>query len=376
MPRRHAVQRTQSGSREHSRAEEQAPLSLLRDAELAVRLDEIEEARRLLAALLRRPDAEDLRPRILTALGHVGLREGRPAAAAWLYRSVLSEGEVGAAAEAAEGLTHALLAMGRPRRTIEAIQELPPAVSAATAGRLAATHAAALIELDAHAAAEHVLDCGLHDARERNDVNTHARLLRLRARSLWVRARLPEAHRWARRAVDALVCGEDAYSLAEAKMTLAAIEVDRGRAERALALLGEAESVLRAGGTWIEVARVKLEQARALAAIDAPAAARLACSVAHELRDVHPPGEARALGLLAELAEKDGDNRDAEALYRQAIAAAEREPTRHTLAAYRSLARFYRRTGRLADGIHQLEIALDVQDKLAPTSAVRLALNR
>jgi tetratricopeptide (TPR) repeat protein len=376
MQRRHVAQRAQTGSRRHVRTDEQTPLSLLRDAELAVRLDAVDEARRLLTALLDRSDSEGLRPRVLTALGHVALREGRPAAAARLYQSVLSANGTAGSVEAAEGLTHTLLAMGRPRRAIGAIRKLPPAVSAAMAGSLAATHAAALIELDAHAAAERVLARGLRDARERNDVTTHARLLTLRARSLWVRARLPEAQRWALRAVDALADGEDRYSLAEAKVTLAAIAVDRGRAEHALALLDDAESVLRSDGTWIDLAHVKLEQARALAAIGEPAAGRLAWAVAHELRHVHPPGEARSLGLLAELAEKDGDNLRAETLYRRALGAVEREPTRHTVAAYRSLARFYCRTGRVAEGVGLLELALDVQDRLAPTSAMGAGAGR
>jgi tetratricopeptide (TPR) repeat protein len=137
----------------------------------------------------------------------------------------------------------------------------------------------------------------------------------VRARLYWTQSRLhaernePEpAARYARAALEVLRTIEDTYRTGRAHQLLAHIELNRGRVEEALGTLEEGRPLLEAAGSPVERAQYRLEEARALAKLGRKEeAAALAMQISGIIVDAHPEDAARSYATLAEVYEEMED---------------------------------------------------------------------
>jgi tetratricopeptide (TPR) repeat protein len=227
----------------------------------------------------------------------------------------------------------------------------------------------ALTESGDLGAAERVVTGALVAGRDVSDPYARARLFWSQSRLLAEQGNPGAAERYARRTLETLRVTEDTYAVAHALQTLAHIYLDLGRGVEALALLDEGAPLIEASATRPEIARYRLEQARALAALGRnDQAAEIASSVAEQLSDVMPISRGHAYLLLAELFRDLGDIARAESMYELAIEAVEAQPpSKHLTAAYRGLADIQKKQGRRDEALELLERALSVQERIGLT---------
>jgi tetratricopeptide (TPR) repeat protein len=181
------------------------------------------------------------------------------------------------------------------------------------------------------------------------------------ARLYWSQSRLhamrnePEsAARLARRALELLEATEHTQYLAKAYHLVAFAELDRGRAEEALELLGRGRALLGAQPTVQDVATFEIEEARARASLgQLEEAASLAMATAARFRDGHPLDVGRSFGELAAIFEEIGDRGRARELYELAVEMLERQPNRY-------LAEVYARYGDLLESEGHEREALEI----------------
>jgi tetratricopeptide (TPR) repeat protein len=137
----------------------------------------------------------------------------------------------------------------------------------------------------------------------------------VRARLYWTQSRLhaernePErAARYARAALEVLRTIKDTYRTGRAHQLLAHIDLDRGRIEEALGILEEGWPLLEAAGSPVERAQYRLEEARALAKLGRKEeAAALAMQISRIIADAHPEDAARSYATLAQVYEEMED---------------------------------------------------------------------
>lgn len=184
------------------------------------------------------------------------------------------------------------------------------------------------------------------------------------ARIYWSQSRLhalqqhaATASRYARAALELLEQTEHSYYRSKAHHLMAFVELDQGHAEEALELLRRGRLLLGREGNRHDLAQFQLEEARALAMLGRlEESASLAMSVASELRDGHPLDLGRGYGSLAETFQELGETARAKELYELAIELLEREPNRY-------LAGVYSRYGEILEAAGQDKEALAIYRK-------------
>jgi len=343
----------------------------LQEADLALRLDDLTEARRLYELALA--DAQEVadRSEALAGLGQLAYREGNPRRAIELLEQAIEVAGVDVVKRPAiaETLSRAYAELGEP---VQAVALLARCVEEYRGGddlllyiRFASLLGYALTDSGDPAAAEIVVAQALAASRDVVDPYARARLYWSQARLLGVQGNLSAAERYARKTLETLRVTEDTYAIAHALETLARIYIDLGRTVEALDLLTEGEALITSSGTPAEVSRYRLERARALAAIgQTEEAAALAMMIAGELADVQPVSRGRAYAVLADLYRQLDDPTRAQELYELAIEClAAQSPTRYLVSAYRGLAEVVKAQGRRDDALELLERALAVQEQ-------------
>jgi tetratricopeptide (TPR) repeat protein len=301
--------------------EEPDPLA---EAEAALRFDSLEEAARLYSRAAT--EAADAR---LRARGRAGL--GQIA-----FRNDDAEGalvELEAARELDPSLEEDDSFADTLGRVYARVGELETAV-ALFRRRLAAARDArsslgtlrfsvllanALIDLSAYAEASHVLGEALSEHPDDDPVSL--------ARLYWSQSRLHAAKqehgaaaRYARKALRLLEATEFTQYRSRAHHLLAYVEIDRGNPERALELLEKARELAQRDGTPYDVAKLDLEQARALAKLGEPErAAPLLNRAAAELAHHNPLDLGRCYAELAAVCADTGSPERAIELYELAL---------------------------------------------------------
>jgi transcriptional regulator with XRE-family HTH domain len=346
-----------------------AEASVLFDAELALRLNDLAGARRLYEEALAEAIAAPERARALAGLGQVALHEGKPRDAAELLEAAIEAGDLDPVEHPtiAESLARAYGAAGELSPAIALLQrcldtyETSPDVLQYV--RFAAMMGYALTDSGDLGGAERVVAKALAVGRDVADPYARARLYWSQSRLLAEQGQPAAAERYARKTLETLRATEDNYAIAHAIETLAHICLDLGRADDALELLDEGEGLIEAAGSAAEVAHYRLERARALAGLGKrEEAASLAMAIAGRLGDVQPVSRGRAYFLLAELFKDLDDLARARELYELAIACAEEQaPSKHLIAAYRGLAELLKLEGRRDEALDLLERALNAQ---------------
>jgi tetratricopeptide (TPR) repeat protein len=343
------------------------------DAELALRLGDVDGAEKLFDDALRRAASPAERGSALAGLGQVAFRKGEPAEAITrleeaLEVSGLRESDSPELADTL-GRAYAMVdelesAIGVFERCLEGAEERGDAIETI---QFAVLLAYALIDNGNFGRAEELLGRALSLGRGFDNPSVQAHLY-------WSQSRLhaerdePEiAARYARRALGILRATEDTYRIARAHQLLAHIELDRGEPEEALRVLKEGWPLLEHTGNPLERAQYRLEEARALAKLgEREDAAALAMQISGVISSAHPEDAARSYSVLASVYEDLGDSSRARELYELAAEMLQpRNPSRDLIHIFARLADLAESEGRKDEAFEYLKKAVGMQKAVA-----------
>lgn len=338
------------------------------DAEVALRLAEVDVARELYAQALANAVTPGERGRALAGLGQLAFRDGDVAEATRL----LEEGLELLPETSEERWSH-LDTLGRAYATAgqfeEAIAIYERALAAADERqeqveqvRFAVVLANALIDAGSFARAEEVLGRIMALTHDSPDPLLHARLYWSQSRLHALQGDPATGSRYARRALAIIDATEHVAYSARAHHLLACIELDRGNAEEALELLRKATELLEGEAHALVRNRIRLEEARALAVLGrADEAEAIALEAAGRFTDLDPMEAGRSYLLVASLRSERGDRARAIELFELAADLLSRVPNRFLIEAYGKLAELFEAEGRKDEALEVLKKAVQTQ---------------
>jgi len=195
----------------------------------------------------------------------------------------------------------------------------------------------------------------------------------VRAGVYWAQSRLhssqnePElASRYARMTLAILEQTEHTVYLANALLLLATLENDQGRSAEALALVEQAEPVVRAAGNRYDIGRLELERARAeLGLGNKEEAASRALGSLPLLEDTSPTNAGRGYALAASVFRELGDHAKALELYELAVDSFPAQD-RHAAEAYNAMAEIAEAAGDKDEALRYLRLALGARTAVRP----------
>lgn len=344
--------------------------SALDDAEIALRLDDTDEAARLFETALMDAGSDLERARAFEGLGQLAQRAGNPRLAVDLFEKALSlvDDDIAERPSLAEGLARSYAALGQMARSISILERCVEASESDPVQyiRFAGLLGAALTDSGSFAEAERVLARAISRGREVKDPYTRARLYWSESRLHLEQGQAELAARYAQRTLDILRATEDGYAIAHALQSLAHIYLDLRRSEEALKLLEEGGDLIRAAGTPLEITQYRIDEARALAANGRrEEAAALAMATAAELRGAELVDLGRSYALLGGIFDDLGETARAREVLELAVDLLEEEPpSRYLIQAYKRLSVLLKAQGDIEGALAVLERALGVQERV------------
>jgi tetratricopeptide (TPR) repeat protein len=345
------------------------PIELL-EAEVALRLGEIDEAERLFLAHLD-PD-DSARPAALSGLGQISFRAGRFDEAIERLQQAFDLRAKRALADpgAVDTLGRAYAATGSLDLAIALFESA--FTEANTAGapveqlRFAVLLANSLIDSGAISKAEQSLADVIRITDEIAEPVAAARLFWTQCRLHTARHEPQLASRYARRALEILERTEHEAYVGMAYHLLAIAEIDAGNEESALELLERGRSLFGDSLTPKEEAKFSIEEARALVALDRTSEAAQVAARALGVIDAISPGDrGRAYLALGDVFVAANDRNRAEMLYGQGLDLLSEHGKNHALEAGRRLADILEQRGDAAGALSVLKRAAAVAS--APT---------
>lgn len=334
------------------------------DAELAARLGNLDEARKLFQARLRPSDPAYAAA--LAGLGQIAFREERVAEAIDYLEHALKVRERSFLIDpgAVETLGRAYATAGDRESAIALFSQALEAAKAASARleelRFAVLLANALIDHGTLGDAEETLAGVIQLASELEDPLVEARLYWSQSRLHAVRSEPQLAARYARRALDILERTENDAYVAMAYHLLAFSELEAGNAEAALGLLRKGRELFGAEMSPRDEAKFALEEARALMLLRRRSQAAKAGAKALALIDWIDPGDrGRAYVTLGDLFAAVGDGKQAKGLYQRGIDLLQEYGKPYLLSAARRLADLLEADGDTAGALRVLKAATD-----------------
>lgn len=339
------------------------------DAELALRLDDHEHAREMFERLLEDAANDRERARALAGLGQIAFAAGEVDETIELLGRALElrpdepdpsvVESLGRAYAMANEFESAIALFETSLRRAEERNDQLLQV------RFAVLLANALIDSANFTRAEEILARVLVAAGEWADPIARARILWSQSRLHALQNDAAAAAKYARRALDTLEATDHSYYAARAHQLVAHIELDRGNAVEALALLERGLPLVQASGSRFEEAIFRLDEARARLQLgQRDEAASLAMATVDVLRDASPLDAGRSFGLMAEAFAELGEPARAIELYELAIEFLERSPTRYLIEVYGQLADLLEREGRKDEALELLKRGMRVQSKV------------
>lgn len=342
----------------------------LLEAELAMRLDEPEEAGRIFAKALEGAVSSEERARALAGLGQLAYRDTKPREAI----SRLEEARRVAPDHLAEhpvwadtlGRAYAMLdnmeaATAVFRESLASAEQRDDPVESV---RFAVLLANALIDTSEFAEAERLLERTVELAPNSRDPIFRARLFWSHSRLHALQNDTATAARYARRALDILDLTEHTYYAAQAHQLLAHIELDRNKPHEALELIRNGITMLAQSGTKIDHALFRLEEARALLQLgERDEAAAIALESAGQLAEASPFEAGRGYTIVAEVFEELGDRAKAREIYELAAELLSPGASRYVLEVYQKLAALLEADGQKDEALGVLKKAVAVQSQ-------------
>src|SRR5215207_2311673 len=278
----------------------------LAEAELDLRLGDIEAAEKHFSAVSGAEVSDRQRARALAGLGQIAFGRGDSNSAIEAFEQALElsprlEGDDPALADSL-GRAYAMTSQYDraaalfERRYNEAQQRQDLIQTTRFAVLLANT----LVDSGSFARAEELLGKALAQIADDGDPLTSARLWWTQSRLHTLQNEPTLAERYARLALDTLMLTEHTRYVALARQVLAHIYLDEGRADEALEVLEPARATLEASENAYDRGVIRVELARALVEVGrTDEAMPLAETAADELREVSPiDASQRALTLL------------------------------------------------------------------------------
>jgi tetratricopeptide (TPR) repeat protein len=342
----------------------------LMDAEIALRLDEPEEAEKMFREALETAANADERARALAGLGQLAFRRGNPREAI----SRLEEARrvtpddlpdhpawadtLGRAYSMLDNLEAAVAIF---RESLDAAERREDPVEVV---RFAVLLANALIDKTEFDEAEQLLERTLERAPDARDPIFRARIYWSHSRLHALQKDSATAARYARRALELLELTEHTYYAARAHQLLAHIELDRKHPGEALDLIRSGIAMLADSGTKVDHALFRLEEARALLQLgQSDEAAAIAMESAGVLSDASPFDAGRGYTVVAEVYEELGDREKARELYELAAELLAPAASRYVLEVYQRLAALLESQGQKDEALAVLKKAVTVQSE-------------
>jgi tetratricopeptide (TPR) repeat protein len=340
----------------------------LLDAEVSLRFGELEEAERLYTQVRESAQTIAIRSRALAGLGQIAFERGQPRQAIDLLEESLRAAQADPADQPAVadtlGRAYATVGDHAPairifRQALRAAEERNDSVEAIRFGVLLAN---AYIDTSDFSAAEELLAETVDRTRDSTDPLFRARIYWSQSR-LYSQKQDPErAARYARKALELLELTEHTHYAARAHQLLAHVELDRGNADEAVALLDRALPLVEAAGNKHEVALFQLEKARALVDLgQVDEAKRLAAEGTEQLKDVSSSDAGRGETLIGDIYAAAGDQASARRFYESAAGHLEPLADRYLLDVYAKLAALHEAEGRPDEALAVLKKAMALQ---------------
>jgi tetratricopeptide (TPR) repeat protein len=343
------------------------------EAEVALRLGQLDVARELYDDALARATNDGDRAAALAGLGQVAFRMGEPRRAIAYFEDALSlfgapEWQYPDLADSL-GRSYAMVgelesAIALFQRCLEDAQRRHDLVESIQFSLLLAN---CLIDSGSFGRAEELLGQALALGRDSANPSVRAHLFWSQSRLHAERDDHQIAAKYARRALEVLLLTEDTYRIARAHQLLAHIELDRGRAEEALRIVQEGWPLLERTGNAVERAQYRLEEARALAKLgQREEAAALAMQISGLIATAHPEDAARSYSVLAGVFEDLGDTARAGELYELAadMLQEQHNPSRYLAHVYTRLAELAEADGRKDEAFEHLKKAVGMQQEI------------
>jgi tetratricopeptide (TPR) repeat protein len=338
-----------------------APTDLI-EAEVALRLGEIDEAERQYRAHLQPGDPA--RATAFAGLGQIAFRAERWEESIRLLEQALEarRGSTLLDPGAVDTLCRAYARTGSLESAIALLRR--GAAEAADAGasieqlRFTVLLANALIDASEFGQAEAVLASVIGIAEGNEDPLTTARVMWSQSRLHSMRHEPQLAGRYARRALEILERTENSSYVAMAYHLLAYAEIESGNAQEALELLRHGRELFGSELGARDEARFSLEEARALFALERHAdAARTGARTLALLDAVSPGDRGRAYVTLGDIFAAAGDGERAKMLYAQALDLLLEHARQYALDAGRRLADLLEAEGDTSGALRVLKSA-------------------
>jgi tetratricopeptide (TPR) repeat protein len=351
--------------------------NVLVEAEVELRLGNLEEAERAYAAALESSQNTAVRAGALAGLGQTAFRSGDPKAAIGYFEAALSTYGDGEAAhpELADSLGRSYAMVGELESAIgifeRCLTDAEKRQDLLLTIQFSVLLGHSMIDIGNFRRAEELLGRALALGSDSQNPSVLAHLYWTQSRLHAERGEAETAARYARRALEVLRLTEDTYRTARAHQLLAHIELDRGNPQEALDLLEEGWPLLEASANGLERAQYRLEEARALARLGrSEEAAALAMQISGLIADAHPEDAARSYSVLAGVFEDLGDRGRARELYELAAELLEpRNPNRFLIDVYSRLAEIAESEGRKEEAYELMKKAVGMQKAVSESIA-------
>ena len=341
---------------------------MLIDAEVSLRLGDLDDAERAYREILDKAETTALRARALAGVGQIAFERGNARKAIEHLEEALRLSGADAADQPALadtlGRAYSTLGDHQPairifRESLRAAEERRDAVEVVRFGVLLAN---AYIDSNALGDAEELLEKTVEGAPNAADPIFRARIFWSQSRLYAMREDPATAARYARKALELLELTEHTHYAARAHHLLAHVELDRGNAEEALTLLDKGLPLVEATGNVLETALFRLEKARALVELGRTEEATALASESTALLEGGAPLDAgRGYTLVAEIYEGLGDPEQARTYYEHAADLLEGGADRYLVEAYGKLAALHEAEGRPDEALAVLKKAMAAQ---------------
>ena len=345
-------------------ARERPQLGELVEADVALRMDDLDKARDLYERALETSADPRARAEALGGLGRLALRHGDPSQAVDAIEEALRLAPT--IASASPGLTRTLGKAYAEKGELESaigVFELG-ATTAADAGDALEQNRCEIALANAHidsgnfGSAEELLGGALARAGQVVDPAQRARIYWSQSRLHTLKGNQDVAARYARKTLELLELGEDAYETACAHQLLAFIANERGRGEEALVEVERGLALLGNEGRPVESAQFRIEEARALVLLGRhQEAAAAAMAVQGLLGDAEPDDAGRAYTVLGDVYRQVGDTARAREIWELAAELLEREPNPYVGDVYERLGTLLEEEGRTEEALQMLKRA-------------------
>lgn len=342
--------------------------SALVEADVALRLDDVEAAEALFLQVLKETTTRDEEARAHVGLGQLAFRRDQlDDAIIELEQAMRLFGdERFAHPRAADTLGRAYATAGRHEEAIavyeEWLEEMKSREDQIETVRFEVLLANALIDAGSFGRAAELLGSALAKSADWSDPVAQASMFWSQSRLHALQHNADAAARYARRALEILEMTELTGYTARAFHLLAFTELERGNAEEALRLLREGRDLLGDGASELDVAKFQLEEARALAMLgETEEAATLALQTAPLLRQFDPTDAGRAYQTLAGVFADLGELARARELYELALESLEQSGAPFLAETYRGLAEVLKADGKTEEAFAMLERAVAAQ---------------